>query len=67
MSNCRGLVNGGADTIEVTEGETTTTQPVDIDACNDRALRVIKDQFTVRLRGNMVEPEGAAATWAFGT
>ena len=35
------------------------------DACKDKAMRVIKDQFGVRLRGGYAVPNGAAARWAF--
>lgn len=33
--------------------------------CNDKAKRVIKDQFGVRLREGYAVPNGAAARWAF--
>ena len=64
LSNCAGKIAGGKDE---TKGADNTTQAVDIKTCQDKTKRVIKDQFTLRFRGNMVEPEGAAATWAFGS
>ena len=33
--------------------------------CSNRAKRVIKDRFAVRLRGHYAFPNGAAARWAF--
>ena len=48
-------------------GNSQTITSADVSACANRNARVIKDQFLIRLRGNMVQPEGAAATWAFGS
>lgn len=33
--------------------------------CSDKAKRVIKDQFGLRLRGTLIQPNGAAARWAY--
>ena len=54
VSNC----NGTPDMSE--EGASDT-----VDQCSDRAKRVIKDRFAVRLRGHYAVPNGAAARWAF--
>ena len=63
LSNCVGLLAGGDDEGQVnSEGEAVA---VDVSQCNDKAKRVIKDQFQIQLRGNVVQPVGAAATWAF--
>ncbi len=63
LSNCVGLLAGGDDEGQVnSEGEAVV---VDVSQCNDKAKRVIKDQFQIQLRGNVVQPVGAAATWAF--
>lgn len=35
------------------------------DTCSEKAKRVIKDQFGVRLRNGYAVPNGAAARWAF--
>ena len=54
LSNCESNVTG-------LDKETVT----DIKKCNDKKVRVIKDQFGVRLRGGYAVPNGAAARWAF--
>jgi len=50
LSNCLGRTTGG--------------MANDNGTC-DKSHRVIKDQFTIRLRGSFAEPWGAAARWAF--
>ena len=70
LSNCSGKINGGNDTTTTSSKgadgkEVTTTSPTDIKVCEDRSKRVIKDQFVIKLRGNMVQPDGAASTWVF--
>ena len=49
LSNCGGLLNATDDKTE----------------CTDKKLRVIKDKFGVRLRGNIAVPNGEAARWAY--
>lgn len=56
MSNCLGNAAG------TEAGEEDSS---DIEDCNDKAKRVIKDQFGVKLRGGYAVPNGAAARWAF--
>ena len=58
LSNCLGnpvltptFTENGADTATLTD-------------CNDRTKRIIRDQFMLKLRGQMVEPAGGAAEWA---
>lgn len=53
LSNCLGNALGAAN------------DSTDTDACKEKADRVIKDQFGVRLRGGYAVPNGAAARWAF--
>lgn len=66
LSNCSAKRTGGLDAdVKTDEGE-VETEASNIKLCEKKDQRVIKDQFTLKLRGNVVEPEGAAATWAFG-
>ncbi len=66
LSNCNGnTANGAADTERTFTGDTAADmEETDLTACT-RNQRVIRDQFMLRLRGTTVEPEGAAAVWAF--
>jgi len=57
LSNCSANTGLLADT---SGGDSSN----DVD-CVDRSKRVIKDQFGLRLRGSSVQPNGAAARWAF--
>ena len=50
LSNCEGKALG---------------QAPDTGDCKEKSMRVIKDQFGVRLRGGYAVPNGAAARWAF--
>lgn len=52
LSNCQGLVTGATD------------DAGNVSTCTKR-MKVIKDQFAVRLRGGIAVPNGAAANWAF--
>ena len=52
LSNCNGNIAATNDTSN-------------IDACDNKSKRLIKDQFGVRLRGSYAVPNGAAARWAF--
>lgn len=52
LSNCNGNI-------------AATTDTSNIDECNNKSKRLIKDQFGVRLRGSYAVPNGAAARWAF--
>ena len=54
ISNCQGKSGG------TTDSDTGVAS-----TCNDKSLRVIKDQFGVRLRGGIAVPNGMAAKWAF--
>ncbi|MBE7710818.1 MAG: type II secretion system protein [Cyanobacteria bacterium SIG31] len=58
LSNCMAESLGAID--EVDDIGSTETE-----ATCDKANRVIKDQFQVQLRGNVVEPFGEAARWAY--
>ena len=60
LSNCVGNVTGAADVVLQNGGN-----PITGDACRTKSLRVIKDQFMIRLRGSQAVPSGAAAVWAF--
>lgn len=53
LSNCQHLA------LTADNDHSTTNQ------CNNKAERVIKDQFSVRLRGIYAVPNGDAARWAF--
>lgn len=55
VSNCLGATgkNGGDDSAK------------DVTECKTKANRMIKDQFQINLDGTVVQPVGAAATWAF--
>ena len=53
LSNCVATQEGADDS------------DADLATCDTRADRVIGDQFQLRLNGNVVEPVGAAAQWAF--
>ncbi|MCQ2739593.1 MAG: type II secretion system GspH family protein [bacterium] len=68
LSNCKGTLGGTANTYSTTgdTGTTHTFDDADTDACVGRtnANRVIKDRFSIRLRGHYAVPFGAAATWA---
>ena len=62
LSNCRGIVAGALDAEEVPDDAPDDFVTSD---CNNRTLRVIRDQFQVRLRGDNAVPEGAASRWAY--
>ena len=53
LSNCKGTSTPNRD-----------NDSTDISDCT-KAKRVIKDQFTIQLRGTFAQPWGAAARWAF--
>ncbi len=78
LSNCAGMVTGQIDTDSLlggneatddapTEGgdEVTITAPTASDVSCAKGNRVIKDQFLIKLRGNVAQPDGAAATWVY--
>ena len=52
LSNCLGKLDGT--NTNDTKGN-----------CGDKTQRVIKDQFGLRLRGTLIQPNGAAARWAY--
>ena len=56
LSNCKGIATGAVDGAGDDEAAATD--------CTSK-LRVIKDQFGVRLRGGYAVPNGAAARWAY--
>ncbi len=58
LSNCDAKPTNG-------QGAEPDTDTDDITKCDDKANRVIKDQFGVRLRGSYAVPNGAAARWVF--
>lgn len=64
LSNCDGEMLGKVDTTINTQMQKAIGSAYDISACDDKTKRVIKDQFTVQLRGNVVQPAGKAAVWA---
>lgn len=59
LSNCEGnvAVAAGGNDLDDDGGVAEA-------ACNNKTQRVIRDQFTVRLRGGYAQPVGAAARWA---
>ena len=65
LSNCNGIVNGANDAVGELQQDGTYGDPTALTACNIKKNRAIADQFQIRLRGTVVQPEGAAATWAF--
>ncbi len=62
LSNCSGVQAGADESAEglkvFTEGAT-----LNLSTCNNKATRVIKDQFLLQLRGTYAVPLGKAATW----
>ena len=65
LSNCAGKLAGGNDNNTNNEKDPAKATVANISACSDKATRVIRDQFQIQLRGTVVQPVGAAATWAF--
>ncbi len=65
LSNCKGNTSN-SDQDDPTKPATGTDaiKPIDTASCVKKD-RVIRDQFQLRLRGTHVQPEGAAAEWAF--
>ena len=59
LSNCLGTVAGARDSVANSAADAAQSD------CNDKAKRVIKDQFLIRLRGAQAVPSGAASKWAF--
>ncbi len=53
LSNCEGKVRGA------------NSDTDDITACEDKKNRAINDRFSLKFRGSLVVPSGAAARWAF--
>ena len=65
LSNCQGATdNNTVDPLTVPAETEAGLLEIDTAACT-KANRVIRDQFMLRLRGTQVQPEGAAAAWAF--
>ena len=64
LSNCTGTALG-AD--EDTDANFTTALGTEFSTktCGEKAKRVIKDQFRLRLRGGIAQPSGAASEWTF--
>lgn len=60
LSNCNGKALGEN---EDSDENFTAIDEDQASACADKAKRVIKDQFTLRLRGAFAQPSGPAATW----
>ena len=78
LSNCEGNASGAEDsdsllknkkgnTENATDGDGTggSGEEDQITAKCTKARRVIKDQFIVKLRGNVAQPDGAAAIWVY--
>lgn len=63
LSNCLGTATGDKDKEDVVNEKGEVTTPGS--DCSDKSKRMLKDQFTLRLRGTVVEPEGAAARWTY--
>ena len=63
LSNCAGE-SLGKDESDDAQFTKAITEEYVITDCDDKAKRVIKDQFTLQLRGNVVQPAGKAALWA---
>ena len=60
LSNCQGNALGADET-----QQNALVNYADLDATCAKGNRAIKDQFLLRLRGTVVQPEGPAAVWAF--
>ena len=58
LSNCMGA--SGATL------KSTGSDESDADACENKANRNIRDQFSIRLRGGYAQANGEAARWAYG-
>ena len=61
LSNCDGEAAMQADD----ENGEQSHNANDENACNTKANRVIKDQFSLKLRGAVVQPNGDAARWLY--
>ena len=68
LSNCGDAGNPptvlGASETRGAAADGAFANAVDAANCAQRTDRVIRDQFLVRFRGSVVEPEGDAASWA---
>ena len=62
LSNCIPASGGGID--EGGKLEDGEIQSINFDLCNSKQNRAIRDQFMLRVRGNVVQPVGEAASWA---
>lgn len=58
LSNCGGAAALKAD-------DASAKDNVALTECNDKTKRVIKDQFGLKIRGNTVQPNGAASKWLY--
>ena len=79
LSNCEKVAAGAEDTDSLLKNKKGNTEAAadgenngggagentDITANCNKARRVIKDQFIIKLRGNVAQPDGAAATWVY--
>ena len=77
LSNCLGKASGAEDTDTLLVGNPntedagatntggSTADPTQQTSSCTKAMRVIKDQFLIKLRGNVAQPDGAAATWVY--
>ena len=68
LSNCTGDRTGADADADYGDDRYGTTPPGDLPAstCTNN-MRVIRDQFKLRLRGTQVVPEGDAAVWAYNS
>lgn len=65
LSNCKGNTsNSDKDDVTTPAVGDEEIKSIDTTSCVKKD-RVIRDQFQLRLRGTHVQPEGAAAEWAF--
>ena len=65
LSNCKGTQIGQVFNEAVATTNDEKADDAGLKKCEDPKKRVIKDQFEIRVRGSVVQPRGAAATWAY--
>lgn len=75
LSNCLGDAAGAIDTDSLLAGNVTQEEAGEeggteggdakASACSNKGDRVIGDQFIIKLRGNVAQPDGAMANWIY--
>ena len=78
LSNCMGNADGEVDTDSLMAGNPNTKDAEDTTGTEGeggddsgsevsctKKTRVIKDQFLIKLRGNVAQPDGSAAIWVY--